>query len=87
MATIKRVTQNDKVKQVIGDYHVAGSPLLVVTVSSSDDNLGGFKPWYDLKYQGFLFYFRNDIEADFELTVFVPWFDLVSQGFLFTTTE
>ncbi|GAI73323.1 unnamed protein product, partial [marine sediment metagenome] len=65
---------------------VAGSPLLVVNEQPSGKNLDGFKPWYDLKYQGFLFYLRNDRQEGFELTVFVPWPGLASQGLLFVFT-
>ncbi len=84
MTTKYRIPQLNKVKQVPGDYQVAGSPLLVVTEQPSGQNLDGFKPWYDLNYQGSLFYLRNDRQEGFELTVFVPWPDLVSQGILFT---
>lgn len=40
-------------------------------------------PWWDINYQGFLFFFDQDSQPSFELSIFVPWFHLVSQGFLF----
>ena len=80
---INRIPQKNKVKQGIGDYQVAGCPLFVTSHKPSADNLGTFKPWWDINYQGFLFFFDQDSQPGFDLTVFVPWFDLVSQGFLF----
>ncbi|MBA7679480.1 hypothetical protein ES703_87777 [subsurface metagenome] len=65
---------------------VAGSRLAFPSSSHKPSNgyLGNFKPWWDINYQGLLFFFDQDSRPGFDMAVFFPWFDLVSQGFLFT---
>ncbi|MBA7543938.1 hypothetical protein ES705_36282 [subsurface metagenome] len=77
--------KQNKVKQDRGDNQLAGTPLFITSHKPSNQNLDGFKPWFELNYRGFLFSFDQDSQPGFELTVFIPWFYLVSQGLLFTT--
>ncbi len=67
-----------------GGNQLAGNTLFVTSHKPSNGYLGTLKPWWDINYQGLLFFFDQDSQPGFELTVIIPWFDLVSQGILFT---
>lgn len=82
MTMTMALATTEKNKTNVLDCQVVG---LSVTTGGKpvNGNLGTFKPWYELKYQGLLFYLDQDRQPGFVMSHFIPWFYLVNQGFLF----